>query len=171
VQTKRALIAGFLVTIGAILLFLPAAAAAAQLSIPPLATSAGKTVVVPLKIDAVDNLAGIKLTLQYDTSLLTFRHASKTRETSSLMHVVNARKPGRLIVVMAGAVGIKGKDFAILNLSFQVSPKITAAKTTQLQITEAQLMSDQLKTIPCTISTAAMRITPAAAPSSTAATQ
>jgi len=153
---------GFVLGLWAVLLLLPALAAAAELSIPPVVAMAGEIVVVPLKIDAVDNLAGAKMVLAYDPAVLTFQKAAKTAETSSLMHVVNDRQPGRLIVVMAGAVGIKGKDFALLNLSFLAGRADGLPQTTRLEIIEAQLMSDQLKEIPCTLSTAELQIIPAA---------
>ena len=63
------------------------------------------------------------------------------------MHIVNDKKPGILIIVMAGARGIKGENFPIFTLFFQISSKVTGRTESKLKITESQLMSDKLKNI------------------------
>jgi hypothetical protein len=63
------------------------------------------------------------------------------------MHIVNDKKPGLLIVVMAGARGIKGKEFSIFTLTFEIKKGLKGNHTTEIIITEVQLMSDQLKDI------------------------
>lgn len=128
-----------------------AAAFGVELSVPPFEAKPGEAIEVPLRIDAVDNLAGIKLVMTYDTSVLTFRKAKKTSHTASLMHIVNSKKPGTLILVMAGAKGIQGKDISILSLTFEAKKDLKANQTTQLKISEIQMMTDQLKDIRCKI--------------------
>ena len=132
-----------------IFLFLGAALPAfgTELIIPALTAKPGNTLTIPIRIDSVDNLAGIKLVIQYDKNLLTYKKADKTEHTSSLMHIVNDKNPGVLIMVMAGPKGIKGKDFSIINLTFNVISGLKGNHTTQLKITESQLMSDKLKNI------------------------
>ena len=132
-----------------IFLFLGAALPAfgTELIIPALTAKPGNTLTIPIRIDSVDNLAGIKLVIQYDKNLLTYKKADKTEHTSSLMHIVNDKNPGVLILVMAGPKGIKGKDFSIINLTFNVISGLKGNHTTQLKITESQLMSDKLKNI------------------------
>ncbi|WP_166404946.1 cohesin domain-containing protein [Desulfonema ishimotonii] len=132
------------------------------ISIPDMAVGAGEKAEVPVMIDAVDNLAGVRLTVVYDTGLLTFRGADKTRETTSLMHIVNSKKPGRLIIVMAGAKGIKGKKFPLLLLHFEARKDVTEKRTTRPEIKECQMMSDQLKDIQAAVSTGRITITPSA---------
>ena len=122
-----------------------------ELIIPALAAKSGNTITIPIRIDSVDNLAGIKLVIQYDKNLLTYKKADKTEHTSSLMHIVNDKNPGVLILVMAGPKGIKGKDFSIINLTFNVKSGLKSNHTTRLKITESQLMSDKLKDITHTI--------------------
>lgn len=121
----------------------------AEIYIPALSAKSGAAVDIPIKIDRTDNLAGIKLVVKYDHNILTFKKASRAESTNSLMHIVNDKKPGILIVVMAGAKGIKGKDFSILSLNFEIKKDLKDNHTTQLDITECQLMSDTLKKIDC----------------------
>ena len=98
-------------------------------------------------IDRVDNLAGVKLVLNYDPKTLIFKKGTKTEQTDDLMHIVNDKKPGLLILVMAGAKGIKGKDFPILRLTFEIREGLKGNHTTEIKIKEVQLMNDQLKEI------------------------
>lgn len=141
-------------------------AGAAVLTIPAVKAEPGEAIELPVKIDSVDNLAGVKLAMTYNTKLLTFKEAEKTPATSSLMHIVNDKHPGRLIVVMAGARGIGGKDLSILTLRFQVKPEVTPPAETRIEITEVQLMSDQLKDIPYEVRTGPIRIAAAEADAS-----
>ncbi len=121
-----------------------------ELYAPDLTVKPGKKIMVPLMIDQVDNLAGIKIALIYDPTLLTYTGSARTDFSSSLMHIVNDRKPGMLIIVMAGARGIKGQGFPLFNLYFtSVSPLRTSVKT-QIRLKEIQMMGDDLKEVVCT---------------------
>jgi hypothetical protein len=133
---------------------------AVEIKIPPVTAKSGQSVEIPLIIDEVDNLAGVKLVMTYDPEILTYKAGMKTKETESLMHIVNDKKPGTLIVVMAGAKGIKGKDFAIFTLSFDVKKDIKENHTTKISITESQLMGDDLKERKSTVVTHPVTITP-----------
>ncbi|MDM8525207.1 cohesin domain-containing protein [Desulfococcaceae bacterium HSG8] len=132
-------------------LLLTSAVWGTELFIPPLKAKPGQTIEVPLKVDTVDNLAGFKVVMKYDINILTFKKAAKTKQTSSLMHIVNDKKPGTLIAVMAGARGIKGKDFSLLSLNFEVKKGLTGNHTTKIEITKVEMMSDQLKDVKCSI--------------------
>ena len=131
-----------------------------ELYVPALKGKSGQNIDIPIRIDKVDNLAGVKLVLQYDPKILTYKKAAKTAQTSSLMHIVNDKKPGRLIVVMAGPKGIKGKDFSIISLTFEAKKGLTSNHTTAIKITEVQLMSDQLKDIKSKVKVSPITITP-----------
>ena len=120
-----------------------------ELSIPALKAKPGQLVEIPVMVDQVGNLAGVKLIMEYDCKILTFKKGTKTKESNSLMHVINDKKPGKLIVVMAGAKGIKGKNFSILTLTFEIKKGLTGNHTTSIKIKDVQLMSDQLKEIKC----------------------
>jgi hypothetical protein len=148
----------------ALLLVGATAAFAAEIQIPAREGTPGDTVEVPVMIDETDNLAGIKLVMTYDAGTLLFKKAEKTQHTAPLMHIVNDKKPGVLIAVMAGARGIKGKAFALLTLTFQVRPDAKAPGESPFNITEVQLMSDQLKDIKATVKAEPLKIV-AASPS------
>ena len=122
---------------------------ATEIRIPPLTAKSGQTVDIPLMIDEIDNLAGVKIVMTYDPQILTFEEGVKSKATNALMHVVNDKKPGLLILVMAGARGIKGKGFSIMTLTFKIKEGLKGNHSTQISITEVQLMSDELKDIQC----------------------
>ena len=133
---------------------------AVEIKIPPVTAKSGQPVEIPLMIDEIDNLAGVKLVITYDPEILTYKGGMKTKETESLMHIVNDKKPGTLIVVMAGAKGIKGKDLPIFTLAFEVKKDIKENHTTQISITESQLMGDDLKERKSTVVTHPITILP-----------
>jgi hypothetical protein len=131
-----------------------------ELSIPEVTTESGKTVEIPLFIDRIDNLAGVKLVMRYDSELLTYKKGVRGEKATSLMHVVNDKNPGRLVVVMAGARGIKGENFPIFTLTFETKKKLKKPHTTTIQIDEIQLMGDDLKNIKCQTKVKPIVITP-----------
>ncbi len=134
-----------------LILALSSGAEGAELSIPALSGAPGEVLEVPLVVDAVDNMAGVKLVMRYDPELLSFKRGTKTRHTESLMHIVNDKTPGRLIIVMAGARGINGKDFSIFNLFFKINDKAKGNHTTAIEITQVEMMSDKLQPVPCKV--------------------
>jgi hypothetical protein len=54
-----------------------------ELSIPEVAIESGKTAEIPLFIDRIDNLAGVKLVIRYDKELLTFKKGIRGRNSRS----------------------------------------------------------------------------------------
>lgn len=124
---------------------------AAEIRIPALTAKPGEVLQVPILVDQIDNLAGVKLVLKYEPDLLIYRQGMKTKETDSLMHIINDKNPGTLIIVMAGAKGIKGNEVPILHLTFEVKQGMKGNQSTKINITEAQLMSDDLKEIKCSV--------------------
>jgi hypothetical protein len=61
---------------------------------------------------------------------------------------------------MAGARGIKGKNVPIFTLTFDVKSNLKGNHKVKITITEAQLMSDQLKEIKCTVVVDPITISP-----------
>jgi|GEM_PF-674691 len=122
-----------------------------ELFVPPISAKSGQLVDIPVKIDQVDNLAGVKLVVKYDVNALVFKTAGKTGVTSSLMHIVNSKTPGKLVIVMAGARGIKGKDIPIILLKFQVKKELKGKKAVQLKFSDIQLMDEKLRDIKYTV--------------------
>jgi len=135
-------------------------ALATEISIPAVKVKSGESADVPIKLDAADNLAGIKLVVKYDAELLTFKKADKSKETSPLMHIINDKKPGSLIIVMAGAKGISGKNFTMAVMTFETKKDLKESKTVKIEITESQLMNEQLKDIAHKIKAEPLTITP-----------
>ncbi len=104
--------------------------------VPEVERTSGESVDIPIMIDSVDNLAGVKLVMEYDPKILFFQKGAKTSHTDSLMHIINDKIPGKLIIVMAGAKGIKGKAFSILTLTFKIKQGLKEKRKTQLAITK-----------------------------------
>jgi cohesin domain-containing protein len=128
-----------------------AAAAEPTLYIPPLKVQSGQSLKVPVKIDQVEKLAGIKLVVEYDLKYLVYEKVDKSPTTSSLMHVVNDKNPGKLIIVMAGAKGVSGRDFEIINIHFKAGSGLKNTSSESVRITEVELVSEELKNIPSLI--------------------
>ena len=133
---------------------------AAELRIAPVTTQSGQPLDILIKVQDVDNLAGVKLVMTFDPEILTFKRGAKTKATEALMHVINDKKPGLLIIVMAGARGISGKDTVIFKLTFDTKGGLKENHTTKVEIKEAQLMSDQLKEIKCGVVVSPVTILP-----------
>lgn len=126
-----------------------AAAEATEVYIPDAKVKNGQKFVVPVMIDAVDRLAGVKLVIVFDARALQYLEGEKTKQTVSMMHIVNDKNPGRLVIVMAGARGITGKEMALIKLTFQVRKDAREAQT-RLELKEAQLMTEQLTEVKAT---------------------
>lgn len=135
---------------------------AVELSFPDAAVETGKVFDIPVVIDKIDNLAGVKVSLTYDRTLLKFIKAAKTPASNPLLHIVNSKTPGKLVIVMAGARGIKGENLAILTLGFEALKPPEKAAETRLDVKESQLMTDDLKDISHQVKTG--KITILAAP-------
>ena len=102
-----------------------------------------------LSIDKVSKLAGLKIVVNYPKTQIKFIDARKLEPTSSFLHVVNSKQPGRLIIVMASARGVSGSDLALLDLSFSRLQRGMKPVRGQLSISTCQLMSETLKKISC----------------------
>ena len=119
-----------------------------ELSIPKIVGRYGSVIKVPFKINHVDNLAGIKLSIEYDNSVLKYKKIRKSDNAKSLMHTVNDKNDGKLIIVAAGAKGISLNDQSIFELHFKISKKIESPQITTLNITDGELMTEKLINIP-----------------------
>ncbi|MBW2030586.1 MAG: hypothetical protein JRJ31_16105 [Deltaproteobacteria bacterium] len=146
------------------LVFLSAPAWGTEVYVPVMEGRAGSEIVVPIMIDEVENLAGIRLVLHYDASFLRFVEGTRTKHVNSLMHIINDKKPGVLIIVMAGARGIKGKNFSIMDLKFRVKEVLRGNHTTSIVFKEVQLMSDELKEVEAMATSSTLTLLPAGVP-------
>ena len=130
-----------------IMLFGTTATGAATLSVVPVAASSGLKVTV--QADAVADLAGARMVLVYDQETLAFTEARKTPATASFMHVVNPRKPGEVIVVLASAKGISGDKLPLIEAEFSLLRKKKTGEMATVRIERCELMSEKLQAIPC----------------------
>jgi len=129
----------------------------AKLLIAPIEVQTGQSFVVSVTIDRVEKLAGVKLSLQYDENVLIYE---KSEKTIPLMQVVNDKEPGKLIIVMAGAKGISGKKMELLSLHFKTAASLEEKIVTKIQMIGIELVSDQLKAIPCKLSEGEITLLP-----------
>lgn len=125
----------------------PGTTCAQEVSISKVKAEAGKQVEISVKLEGVENLAGMKLVLRYDGKALTFQNERKASVAQSLMHIVNPKIPGKLIVVMAGAKGIQIKNGPVIYLTFKISENVSPGSRSAIKIEEVQLMTDQLKNL------------------------
>jgi len=132
----------------------------AQLIFPKMEVQAGQTIKIPITLDKVPNMAGIKLAFTYDKKLLTYVKNEKTKITASLMHIVNDKHPGKLVIVMAGARGVPVKNQSVMNLYFKVNTTIPKAVETKFKVIEIQLMSESLKELACEFNISPIKILP-----------
>jgi len=137
----------FFITAMLLILIIASATTAAELSIPAVTGKLGEEVKLNVTVDKVDNLAGIKLALAYDQNTLKFVKAERTSYTSNMLHVVNDKVPGRLIIVMATTKGFAGENVPLVQLAFLLLKDVKKEASVTLQITEAELLSDNLKRI------------------------
>jgi hypothetical protein len=138
----------FLFLFGAVLLGISVSnALGAELHVPEVAGMKGTVVKLAVSVDKIDNLAGVKLAMTYAHDVLKFIKAEKTSHTANMLQVVNDKVPGRLIIVMAAAKGIAGENVPLVELSFELLQDVKKEDKVMVQITEAELMGDNLKRI------------------------
>jgi hypothetical protein len=132
----------------------------AELRIPDATAKAGQELQLPVVIDQAANLAAMKLVLHYNRELLTFKEGGRTQGTQSMMHIINDKTPGKLVIVMAGARGIQGKDLSLMTLTFSVRRGLTGSQAVSIVSPELQLMGDDLKEIECRFKPATLTLVP-----------
>lgn len=103
-----------------------------------------------VRADGVEKLAGLKISLSYPVKL-QYKAAQKGNDFKSFLHVVNDKVPGKIIVVMASAKGVTGKNLPLFTLDFRDSGPMKTPPVSPLRITGCELMSEDLKEIPCEI--------------------
>ena len=104
---------------------------------------------VTVKAVNAPDLAGIKLVLQYDVKRMQYKSLTKSKETQSMMHVVNDKNPGTLIIVMASATGQKNPDFDLFALGFELLESSDKPAPLEIKVSSVEMMSAALTEIPC----------------------
>jgi hypothetical protein len=141
--------ATLLVLIACLTLSRPVKASTAELVIPAVEACEDQMVAIPIKMRNAGNLAGVRLILEYEPRHLAYDHAAKTTASNAFVHVVNEKRPGVLIVVMAGAKGIEQQDYTLLHLYFQARKTTAGRVVSKIRIHEFEAMDDQLKRLEC----------------------
>ena len=118
---------------------------ALTLSTPYTQVSSGESFQIPIKIDEVENLAGLRLVVKYDADMLEYEQSIQAKAVESLMHISNNKRPGLVIIVMAGAKGIKGKNCPLLWIQFKAKPDLKKKHELKLEVANLQLMNEQLR--------------------------
>lgn len=101
-------------------------------------------------VHAAPKLAGVKLVLEFNPSEYTYTTLRKTKATQNMMHVVNDKHPGKLIVVMASATGQSASNVDLFTLAFTSQGTPPKSAGLALKVTKVELMSSDLVEIPCT---------------------
>jgi hypothetical protein len=99
-----------------------------------------------LVIDHAVKIAGMKVVISFDKEALVLKHADKSKETSSFLHVVNDKIPGQIIFVMASASGVSGKNLTLCHFEFSKTGN-TKQLDNYISVTQIQLMNEDLKEI------------------------
>lgn len=130
-----------------------AAGQSVMVKVPQVTGCPGRSIEIPFILERPPMVAGIKFVVVYDDSLLKYKGFHKSKAASSMIHVVNSKVPGRLVIAMASARGVSGDKVEVFRLIFFVTSKIPPARfksgiaRTTLKIPEAELMSQGLESL------------------------
>jgi len=102
---------------------------------------------IALVVDHAEKIAGVKVILTYDKNMISFIKAEKSTATSSFLHVVNDKTPGKLIIVMASAKGISGDNLVLISFEFTGIKRLAETKSAKIAVTQIQLMNEDLQEI------------------------
>lgn len=140
----------FLIGILAILHIFPAGTAAQDqplVAFPKITADLENSIAIAMLVSGVDNLAGLQAVISYDPQVLRYDKEHTPSRARSFLHLVNARTPGILRVVMAGAKGIPFDNQEIIRFFFHSVPPASSMKirSTPVKIRTIRMLNDQLK--------------------------
>ena len=131
---------------------LPVSAAAAELRIPDVQFGQRNILEVPVIVDRAERLSAVKMALWYDQDLFAFKKVIKAAEAKSLLHAVNHRTPGILVVAMAGARGVRAENLKVITLVFELKPHAADQTPIPFMVRESRLVDEELKNIDHSVS-------------------
>ena len=99
-----------------------------------------------LVIDEAKKIAGMKAVITFNQNNLVLKHAEKSKDTASFLHVVNDKVPGRVVFVMASATGVSGKNLALCHFEFS-NIENSQENSSRISITHLELMNENLRKI------------------------
>lgn len=104
-----------------------------------------------LSLEQIDKLAGLNLSINYPKDQFHFESAAKGEPFKSFLHVVNDKKPGKIIVVTASAIGVSGSNLHLLQLNFTKLQSDIKLDSSIFKQIHCQLMNETLQEISCNI--------------------
>lgn len=147
-----------IISLSTILLFISIISAeAATLSIPKIQGKKGEMVSVPVEIKEAKGIAGLKFTFVYPKDILSYKNYKVSPLIKDKQVLLNSREPGQLILVMAGAEGIKEKEGILVTFDFDVivsdviASKESNIRPVVLGIEKVEILDEKIKPVPFTI--------------------
>ena len=125
---------------------LPTTSLADSVNLSLTATKNDENIELSLVVEHAVKIAGMKVTLSYDKKSFILSGVEKSDATSSFLHVVNDKYPGKIILVMASATGISGNKITLCRFRFKRT-ETTPKSESQISITQLQLMTEDLTEI------------------------
>ena len=121
-----------------------------EVSIPSLTADAGSSITVPINVDNAKGIAGGKITLTFDQTILTAKEAKQTALNNIPFFQPNVMAD-KVTLTMAGTKGIAGGSGAIAEIVFEVSATAKGGAKSPLTFTEAKLYDELGKDLPAEV--------------------
>jgi len=109
----------------------------------------GKTIIIPIRVSNATGIAGIEITLTYNSNILTALSAQTTTLTSNFS-LADTIYEGKIAFTMANATGISGGSGSLVDVTFQVSASATAGDTCSLMLQSVSLYDENTNSISVT---------------------
>lgn len=140
---------GMFVLAGTLVCLMKDRSSETEIFIPEMAVNAGARVKVPIAVTKLDDIAGIRLRVRYDPGAVRF--LSGVSGIRSFIDVINNKKAGELLVVMAGPKGVTTGQRKIYHLAFEMNDSAKKENMPPFYITDAEMMNSKLKQVPCIV--------------------
>lgn len=108
--------------LAAMMLFSPAFAANAELSVGDVSGGAGSSVEIPLNLKSSVSIGSIDAVFSYDANILQLESVEKGSLSGNSMIDYNTKTPGSVAIAMADSGGVKGEG-SVAVLKFKVLGK------------------------------------------------
>ncbi|MCX6354649.1 MAG: cohesin domain-containing protein [Candidatus Aureabacteria bacterium] len=106
------------------------------LRLPAMSAMPGDIITVPLEISDAYGLAGLKVTINYDLSILSFIDASTTDLSKNCTSKASLSQDGVLSISLAQDTKLSGGSGSILDIRFQVPANAAPGAVGRLKISE-----------------------------------
>lgn len=117
----------------------------------------GKTVTATVQVSETVDLAGLQLTLAYDTSMLEISGDPVIGgAAASMSHLCNPKNPGEVILVAYSVKDVANKGGSLLTVTFVVKDK--ASGQTALNLKDVLLVDGKIEEISCTVTSGKVQL-------------